>query len=236
METFSALLAICVGNSPVLVEFPAQRPVTQNFDILFDLHPNKRLSKQWRGWWFETPSCPFWRHLNEIWRHQVFARLVIKYVLLRSHESTFTTIKSVTGVVRVHIWYYHYISDKGLKSNISWWRHQMETFSALLAIYSPHKGQWRGTFMFSLICARINCWANNREAGDLRRYRAHFDVTVMLWGLRDWVETDYRYCNGTSSWYQFDDIAVETITSSLDLISLKCDLSGSVLSVSDQVD
>ena len=60
-----------------------------------------------------------------------------------------------------------------------WWRHQMETFSALLAICSPHKGQWRGALMFTLICARINGWVNNREAGDLRRYRAHYDVIVM---------------------------------------------------------
>ena len=55
METFSALLAICAGNSPVTGEFRAQRPVTQNFDVFFDLRLNIRLSKQWRGWWFETP-------------------------------------------------------------------------------------------------------------------------------------------------------------------------------------
>ena len=67
-----------------------------------------------------------------------------------------------------------------------WWRHQMETFSALLAlcagnspVNSPHKGQWRGALMFSLICARIKGWVNNREAGDLRRYCAHYDVIVM---------------------------------------------------------
>ena len=44
---------------------------------------------------------------------------------------------------------------------------------------SPHKGQWRGTLMFSLICVWIYGWVNNREAGDLRRYRAHYDVIVM---------------------------------------------------------
>ena len=64
METFSALLAICAGNSPVSGEFPAQMPVTRSFDVFFDLHPNKRLIKQWWGWWFETPSCPLWRHRN----------------------------------------------------------------------------------------------------------------------------------------------------------------------------
>ena len=64
METFSALLAICAGNSPVTGEFPAQRPVTRSFDVFFDLRLNKRLSKQWWGWWFETPSRPLRRHCN----------------------------------------------------------------------------------------------------------------------------------------------------------------------------
>ena len=64
METFSALLTLCAGNSPVNGDFPAQRPVTRSFDVFFDLHPNKRLSKQSRGSWFKTPSCPWWRHCN----------------------------------------------------------------------------------------------------------------------------------------------------------------------------
>ena len=46
METFSALLAICAGNSPFPGEFPAQRPVTRSFDVFFDLRLNKWLSKQ----------------------------------------------------------------------------------------------------------------------------------------------------------------------------------------------
>ena len=59
----------------------------------------------------------------------------------------------------------------------TWWRHQMDAFSALLALYagnsrspvnSPHKGQWRGALMLSLICARINGWVNNREVIVLR--------------------------------------------------------------------
>ena len=47
-------------------------------------------------------------------------------------------------------------------------------------VNSPHKGQWRGALMFSLICAWINAWVNNREAGDLRRNRAHYDVSVIV--------------------------------------------------------
>ena len=49
----------------------------------------------------------------------------------------------------------------------------------LSPVNSPHKGQWREALMFSLICVWINVWVNNREAGDLRRYRAHYDVIVM---------------------------------------------------------
>ena len=66
METVSALLGICVGNSPVPGEFPAQRPVARSFDVFFDLRLNKRLSKQSWGWWFETLSSPLWRHCNEL--------------------------------------------------------------------------------------------------------------------------------------------------------------------------
>ena len=62
-------------------------------------------------------------------------------------------------------------------------------FSALPVLYDgnppvtgafpSHKGRWHGSLMFSLICAWTNGWANIRDAGDLRRHRAHYDVTVM---------------------------------------------------------
>ena len=73
-------------------------------------------------------------------------------------------------------------------------RHQMETFSALLAICagnSPVPGEFptqrpvtQSFDFFSLICVWINGWVNNREAADLRRYRAHYDVTVMIHASR----------------------------------------------------
>ena len=65
METFSMLLALCVGNSPATGEFPAQRPVTPSFDVFFDLRPNKRLSEQSWGWCFEMPLCSLWHHCND---------------------------------------------------------------------------------------------------------------------------------------------------------------------------
>ena len=63
METFSALLTLCAGNSPVTGEFPYQRPVTRSFDVFFDLRLNQQLSKQWRRCWFETPWRSLWRTL-----------------------------------------------------------------------------------------------------------------------------------------------------------------------------
>ena len=64
------------------------------------------------------------------------------------------------------------------------WKHLPRNWPFVRGIHrspvnSPHKGQWRGALMFSLICARINGWVNNREAGDLSRHRAHYDVIVM---------------------------------------------------------
>ena len=67
MESFSTLLTICAGNSPVTGEFLAQRPVTRSFDVFSDLRLNKQLSKQPWGWWFETPSCPLWHHCNVVY-------------------------------------------------------------------------------------------------------------------------------------------------------------------------
>ena len=66
----------------------------------------------------------------------------------------------------------------------SWWRHQIETFSAMLAICagnspvtnSPRKGQCRGE-----LWAWINHWVNNGEADDLKRHCVHYDITVMLY-------------------------------------------------------
>ena len=65
MQTFSALLTLCAGNSPMTGEFPSQRSETRSFDIFFDLLLNKRLSKQSCGWWFETQSPSLWRHCND---------------------------------------------------------------------------------------------------------------------------------------------------------------------------
>ena len=74
---------------------------------------------------------------------------------------------------------YHALHDDVIK-----WKHLPRYWPFVRGIYrspvnSPHKGQWRGALLFSLICAWINGWVNTRGAGDLRRHRAHYDVIVM---------------------------------------------------------
>ena len=64
METFSALLALYEGNPSVTGGIPPQRPMTRSFDVFFDLRPSKRLSRQSRRMWFETPSRSLWHHCN----------------------------------------------------------------------------------------------------------------------------------------------------------------------------
>ena len=87
----------------------------------------------------------------------------------------------------------------------------METFSALLAICagnspvpvnSPHKGQWRGALMLSLIFARTNGWVNTGEAGDFRHNHAHYDVIVMLIDLAT-IDHDYRGFTTLVVWVNF---------------------------------
>ena len=97
---------------------------------------------------------------------------------LRTERTQVTEIlPHITGVnISVHLTWSH---DDVIK-----WKHFPRNWPFVLGIHrppvnSPHRGQWRGALMFSLICVWINDCVNNREAGDLRRYRAHYDVIVM---------------------------------------------------------
>ena len=112
---------------------------------------------------------------------QLMFQCSLQYSLGRPVESHCTLGQPI-------IWYFWDHCHIEVKVLNACWRHQMKTFSALLAlcagnspvlVNSAHNGQWRGALMFSLICAWINDWANNREAGDLRRHRGHYNVIVM---------------------------------------------------------
>ena len=144
METFSMLLAHCVGNSPVTGEFPSQRPVTRSCDVFCHLCLNKRLSKQSRGWWFETPSCSLWRHcngirylLNTLYGHRVVqSHLYTQWLHLiwpvHYDDVIMTTMASqVTSLTVVYSTVY---------SNADQRKHQ--TTASLAFVWGIHRDRW----------------------------------------------------------------------------------------------
>ena len=85
-------------------------------------------------------------------------------------------VNGAPGIVVHTVWYFH------LHDGVIKWKYFPRYWSFVRGIHrspvnSPHKGQWRGALMFSLIWT--GGWANNRDAGDLRRHCSHYDVTVM---------------------------------------------------------
>ena len=125
---------------------------------------------------------------NEWWL--VVNRAVVNWVGLKYEMSKLTYFRS-----RKKYWKLS-LQISGLMGNFTYhvlhrfyddvikWKHFPRYWPFVRGIHrspvnSPHKGQWPGALMFSLICTRINGWINNGEAGDLRRHRVHYDVTVM---------------------------------------------------------
>ena len=100
-----------------------------------------------------------------------------------------TAIYRQSPVKGSRVWSAHSVHDDVIK-----WKHFPRNWPFVRGIHrwpvnSPHKGQWRGALTSSLICVWINGWVNNREAADLRRYRAHYDVTVMIYHSALWLST-----------------------------------------------
>ena len=162
METFSALLAICAGNSPVPGEFPEQRPVTRSFDVFFDLRLNKLLSKQSWGWWFETLSRPLWRHRNDSARSGQLSRGSLHKAMCKCHTKRWWIyitwrrippdgpfVRGTTG---------HRIRTKAQKTErSSGWqpRYSPETLNASFNVSSKYQGCPLTTVPF--------LWASNAE-------------------------------------------------------------------------
>ena len=98
---------LCKGNPSATGGFPSQRPVTQSFDIFFDLCLNKRLSKQSMCWWFETPSRSLWRHCN-VWTGCYLSLIGTKdnidvFCNILSKMNEFSTDRYMTYVVLIWI-------------------------------------------------------------------------------------------------------------------------------------
>ena len=103
-------------------------------------------------------------------------------IIYLNQYTLFTPVSCVISLFRNPENYYSHV-HYDTHDDVIKWKHFPRYWPFVRGITnSPHKGQWRGTLMFSLICTWINGWVINREAGDLRRHRAHYDVTVMpLW-------------------------------------------------------
>ena len=164
MEIFSALLALWAGNSPVTGEFPAQRPVTRGFDVSFDLRLNKWFSKISWGCWFDVP-CNFTE-----W-HTSGTSQVLNFV---AHYFGLVQLQPIPSMT-----YY------------PWWRHQMETFSVLLALCERNSPVPTG-------------FPSQRPV--TRSFDAFFDLCLnkrlRKQPIRRWFETPscslWRHCNFTT--------------------------------------
>ena len=118
------------------------------------------------------------------------------YVIMDCNISRFKCRRRKNGIGKQPgIW----CDLKGLHDDVIKWKHFPRYWPFARRIHrspvnSPHKGQWHGTLMFSLIYAWKNGWINTRDAGDLRRHRSHYGVTVMYrWWIR-WILDCHSYC------------------------------------------
>ena len=149
METLSALLAICEGNPPV--DTPNEESLIRALIVCVCF--NNLLSKQLSFRWCETIACHTWL---QSWQ------------LIESHDYIRKLLERPLLVIPIHAPDH---DDVIIRKHFRVTGPLCGEFTSHRWI--PHKGQWRGALMFPLICAWMNDWVNNREAGDLRRHCAH---------------------------------------------------------------
>ena len=144
METFSALLALCAGSSPVTGEFPTQRPVTRRFGVYFDVCLNKRLSKQWGGWWLETLSRPLWRHhnVNANPNESVYV-FMTQFPNLQQWPLTFIvlllTVVCGTRDLFPYFWIYKPRSLRSVQNTGAWYLRPRRIWTASGQVYLTHQ-------------------------------------------------------------------------------------------------
>ena len=119
--------------------------------------------------------------MRELSRLLTLGVIALPCITTKSWLIKFTKLRAISQeMIKIAYRIYRLI----IHDDVIKWNHFPRNWSFVRGIHrspgnSPHKGQWRGVLMFSLICARINGWVNNGEADDLRRHRAHYDVSVM---------------------------------------------------------
>ena len=148
---------------------------------------SERCNAKHRGFDILTPLIPQFSDLffSIEWYQSGFVQITFFFCLTQEiilrliDQETITSVRDVGELNRAKVWNKWDTHDDVIK-----WKHFPRYWHFVRGIHrppvnSPHKGQWRGALMFSLICAWMSGWENNREAGYLRRNRAYYDVTVM---------------------------------------------------------
>ena len=200
---FSALLAICAGNSPATGEFPHKgqwRGALMFFLIC-----------TWNGWVNNRAAGDLRRHrahydVTVMWitgSGLIFICSSIDLCSVPSHKLLNSPVEmpQVTSNVTVTccrgVWIPYY--NDQINDDVIKWKYLPRYWPFVRGIHrwpvnSSQKGQWLGALMFSLICAWTNGWINNRDAGDMRRHRPHYDVT-------GWMCKECRRCGRVLSWH-----------------------------------
>ena len=130
-----------------------------------------------------TSKFPVW-YRSLLWKHvylsQISRALICLYIPQYSLKCDHLPMIQTQDfwLTSIHIKHVQHIAKRFTHSCTFLWfgTCQVSNTGHHGPVYSPHKGQWREALMFHLICVWINGWVNNGEAGDLRRYRAHYDV------------------------------------------------------------
>ena len=137
----------------------------------FKYHGCKQLLWRTRKHFLNAECCPYSRH-SFFWLSWNMCRFI------GPNDGIQISRRNVTISRGIFIFYLH--------NDVIKWKHFPRYLPFVRGIHrspvnSPHKSQWRRSLMFTVICAWINDWVIHLEAGDWRRIRAHYDVTVMFW-------------------------------------------------------
>ena len=207
IQTFSSLLAICAVNSSVTGRLSTQRPVRRSFDVFFDMRLNKRLCKQWRGWWFETRWCPLWRHCKEmgfkqkIWNWLCFCCCWNRLTVLRLFPDTFHAVSLVLKLASIllkqnkdvnynNIWGLRHYNDVIMSAMAS----QITSFTIVyLTVYSEADERKRQSSASLAFVRGIHRWpVNSPHKWPATRKTFPFDDVIMQRGYIRMIHKLYK--------------------------------------------
>ena len=130
---------------------------------------------------YEDRTDAIWLHVGRTIQSQLWINMNQHHIVVSQTVELTTSSKLYSP----HIYPFYAINhSQSVNDDVIKWKHFPRYWPFVRGIHrspvnSTYKGQWYGALMFSLICAWTNRWVKNRDVGDLRRYRAHYDVTVM---------------------------------------------------------